>query len=225
MLHDVLKSITFVGRNICKNFLLDTVRIIDDIKQQIQQREAGTLFFVSDFAKTGNDVFISRVLSGFAEEGLLYRLAKGIYFKPIKSQYGILYPEVADLVKAIARRDNAQVLPAGEAAQNMLGLSLQVPTNYVYLTSGSARKIDVGPRTVTFKRCVPKNFAVKNEFLAVLIQAMKSIGEDRMTDTHKTIIKGLLKKNLPIESFEQDLKVAPIWVRKTIWNSAKEIGR
>ena len=39
------------------------MRIVDDIEQQIQQSEAGTLFFVSDFAKAGNDVFISRLLS------------------------------------------------------------------------------------------------------------------------------------------------------------------
>ena len=199
------------------------MRIVDDIEQQIQQSEAGTLFFVSDFAKAGNDVFISRLLSEFVEKGLLCRLAKGVYYKPIQTRYGILYPEIADLVKAIARRDNAQVLPTGETAQNMLGLSTQVPMSYVYLTSGSARKIEVGPRTVTFKRCVPKDFAVKNEFLSILIQAMKSIGESRMTNQHRTVIKGLLQKNLPIDTFEQDLKVAPIWVRKTIWSIAREI--
>ena len=127
-----------------KIFYLDTMRIVDDIEQQIQQSEAGTLFFVSDFAKTGNDVFISRLLSEFVEKGLLCRLAKGVYYKPIQTRFGILYPEVGDLVKAIARRDNAQVLPTGETAQNMLGLSPQVPMNYVYLTSGSARKIEVG---------------------------------------------------------------------------------
>lgn len=89
------------------------MRIVDDIEQQIQQSEAGTLFFVSDFAKTGNDVFISRLLSEFAEKGLLCRLAKGVYYKPIETRFGILYPEVGDLVRAIARRDNAQVLPTG----------------------------------------------------------------------------------------------------------------
>lgn len=201
------------------------MRIIDEIEHQIQLSGAGTLFFVSDFAKTGNDVFISRLLSEFAEKGVLCRLAKGIYYKPIQTRFGILYPEVGDLVKAIARRDNAQVLPTGETAQNMLGLSTQVPMNDVYLTSGSARKIEVGPCTVTFKRCVPKNFTAKNEFLAILIQAMKSIGESRMTDQHRTMIKGLLQKNLPIDSFEHDLKGAPIWVRKTIWNIAKSIER
>ena len=201
------------------------MRIVDDIEQQVQQSDAGTLFFVSDFAKAGNDVFISRLLSEFTEKGLLCRLSKGVYYKPVQTRFGILYPEVGELVKAIARRDKAQVLPTGETAQNMLGLSTQVPMNYVYLTSGSARKIKVGPRTVTFKRCVPKNFAAKDEFLAILIQAMKSIGENRITDQHRTVIKGLLQKNLPIETFEQDLKVAPLWVRKTIWNIAKEIGQ
>ena len=63
----------------------------------------------------------------------------------------------------------------------------------------------------------------KSEFLAVLIQAMKSIGASRMTDHHRTVINGLLQKNLPIATYEQDLKVAPIWARKTIWNIAKEI--
>ena len=63
----------------------------------------------------------------------------------------------------------------------------------------------------------------KSEFLAILIQAMKSIGESRMTDQHRMVINGLLQKNLPIDTFEPDLKVEPIWVRKTIWNIAKEI--
>ena len=49
----------------------------------------------------------------------------------------------------------------------------------------------------------------KSEFLAILIHAMKSIGESRMTDHHRTVINGLLQKNLPIDTFEQDFKVAP----------------
>lgn len=65
----------------------------------------------------------------------------------------------------------------------------------------------------------------KSEFLAILIQAMKSIGESRMTDQYRTVINGLLQKNLPIDTYEQDLKVASIWARKTIWNIAKKIGQ
>lgn len=199
------------------------MRIIDSIEQQISQSEEGSLFFVSDFATSGNDVFISRLLSGFVDSGLLCRLSQGIYYKPIKTRLGILYPEISEIVKAIARRDNAQILPTGETAQNILGLSTQMPMNYVYLTSGSARKLTIGTKTITFKRCVPKNFNCRSGLLAILIQAMKSIGQDRITDAHKTTIRGLLQNNMPIESFEDDLKTAPVWVRRIISNIAKEI--
>lgn len=199
------------------------MRIVDNIERQIRQSEAGSLFFVSDFATSGNDVFISRLLSGFVTAGLLCRLSVGIYYKPVMTRLGVLYPEVSEIVKAISRRDNAQILPTGETAQNMLGLSPQMPLNYIYLTSGSARKLTIGPKTITFKRCVPKNFACRNEFLAILIQALKSIGQDRITDEHKIIVKGVLKNNLPIESLEDDLRTAPVWVRRIISNIVKEI--
>ncbi len=199
------------------------MRIVDSIEQQISQSEEGSLFFVSDFATSGNDVFISRLLSGFADSGLLCRLSKGIYYKPIRTRLGILYPEIPEIVKAIVRRDNAQILPTGETAQNILGLSTQMPLNYVYLTSGSARKLSIGTKTITFKRCVPKIFSCRNEFMAILIQAMKSIGQDRLTDAHKATIRGLLQNNMPIESFEEDLKTAPVWARRVISIIVKEI--
>ena len=65
---------------------------------------------------------------------------------------------------------------------------------------------------------------VKEVFLAILIQAMRSTGESRMTDQYRTVINGLLQKNPPIDTFEQDLKVAPIWVRKTIRTSQRRLN-
>ena len=51
---------------------------------------------------------------------------------------------------------------------------------------------------------------VKEVFLAILIQAMRSTGESRMTDQYRTVINGLLQKNQPTDTFEQDLKVAQV---------------
>jgi hypothetical protein len=190
--------------------------IEDKIRNQIRSDKAGTLYFISDFAEHGNDVFISRVLSECVNDGLLLRIANGIYCKPIETKFGVLYPSVEELVRAIARRDNAQILPTGETAQNLLGLSTQVPMNSVYLTSGSARKLVLRGRTVTLKRSVPRNFACKNEFMAVLIQALKSIGKDNLTEEHTSTIVGLLKKHLDDATCADDLKTAPIWVRKML---------
>lgn len=186
------------------------------IRNQIRSDEAGMLYFISDFAEHGNDVFISRVLSECVNDGLLLRIANGIYCKPIETRFGPLVPSVEELVKAIARRDNAQILPTGETAQNLLGLSTQVPMNSVYLTSGSARKLYLRGRTVTLKRSVPRNFACKNDFMAALIQALKSIGKDNLTEEHTGTIVGLLKEHLDDATYVDDLKTAPIWVRKMV---------
>lgn len=197
--------------------------IEDKIRNQIWSDEAGALYFISDFAQHGNDVFISRLLSECVEDGLLLRIANGIYYKPIETKFGVLYPSVEELVKAIARRDNAQILPTGATAENRLGLSTQVPMNSVYLTSGSARRLVLRGRTVTLKRSVPRNFACKNDFMAVLIQALKSIGKDNLTEEHMSTIIGLLKEHLDDATYVDDLKTAPIWVRKMLSEIIRKI--
>ena len=190
--------------------------IAENIRAQIKQDKPGTVYFISDFAQHGNDVFISRLLSECVNDGLLLRIANGIYYKPIETRFGVLYPSVEELIKAIARRDNAQILPTGATAENRLGLSTQVPTRYVFLTSGSARKIVLRGHTITLKRSVPRNFACKSDFMAILIQALKSIGKDNVTDEQKQTIAVLLMKHIDKNTYTEDLKTAPIWVRKLI---------
>ena len=198
--------------------------IAEKIREQVKLDKSGMVYFISDFAQHGNDVFISRLLSECVNDGLLIRIANGIYYKPVETKYGVLFPSVDELIKAIARRDNAQILPTGETAQNLLGLSTQVPTRYVYLTSGSSRRIVLREQTITLKRSVPRNFACKNDFMATLIQALKSIGKDNVTDEHRQMIAGLLQKNLDEKTYIDDLKTAPIWVRKFISEIIKQNG-
>lgn len=196
--------------------------IAEKIREQVKQDKPGTVYFISDFAQHGNDVFISRLLSECVDDGLLIRIANGIYYKPVETKFGVLFPSVDELIKAIARRDNAQILPTGETAQNLLGLSTQVPTRYVYLTSGSSRRIVLREQTITLKRSVPRNFACKNDFMATLIQALKSIGKDNVTDEHRQTIAGLLQRHLDEKTYIDDLKTAPIWVRKFISEIIKQ---
>lgn len=196
--------------------------IAEKIREQVKLDKSGMVYFISDFAQHGNDVFISRLLSECVDDGLLIRIANGIYYKPVETKFGVLFPSVDELIKAIARRDNAQILPTGETAQNLLGLSTQVPTRYVYLTSGSSRRIVLREQTITLKRSVPRNFACKNDFMATLIQALKSIGKDNVTDEHRQTIAGLLQKHLDEKTYIDDLKTAPIWVRKFISEIIKQ---
>ena len=63
-------SFSMKGRIFCKKFLplwlkptAMIMSITDAITAQIERAQQGDVFFVSDFAKSRNDVFISRVLS------------------------------------------------------------------------------------------------------------------------------------------------------------------
>lgn len=135
----------------------------------------------------------------------------------------MVYPPVNDIVRAIAVRDKAKILPTGNTAMNQLGLSEQVPMNLEYITSGSAREIKLGKRTIKLRRSVPKNFEYKGELVPVLVLAMKAIGKGNLTNEHLGIIRKLIEENPEEKTWQSDLQLAPAWIRKTLTNLRKEI--
>ncbi len=175
----------------------------------------GSLVFLSDFSDY-DTAFTCRALARKCKDGEFARIAQGIYAKPNITKFGPLYPSVHEVVKAIARRDNAKVLPTGETALNQLGLSTQVPLRMVYLTSGSARDIEVNGTNVKLKRSVPKTFAFKSDFLSLLHQALKALGKENVTEQELDKIKTLIAMHPETEAMEHDLKLMPVWMRKLI---------
>src|SRR5690606_26515637 len=130
------------------------------------------------------------------KKGLLHTIARGIYTKPKFSKLlnQNVLPSAEQVAIAIAERDRARLLPTGVYAQNMLGLSTQVPLKLVYLTDGSPRKITIGNRTIQFKKTTPKNLALKGEISKLVVQALKEIGKDNVTDYELEAINKLLQK-------------------------------
>ena len=147
---------------------------------------------------------------------MITRIAKGVYVKPRKTQFGILYPSAYELVKEIAKRDKAKIIPTGATAANRLGFSTQVPMNTIFLTTGSGRKLKLGNRTVTLKHGAPKNFAFKGRLMSELVQALRSIGEDNINQGIETRIEQLFKETPETDTIEHDLLLAPVWMRQVI---------
>ena len=141
--------------------------------------------------------------------------------KTEETRFGLVYPPVEDIAEAIARRDNAQVIPTGATAQNILGLSTQVPMNAVFLTSGSARIIKLGNRTITFRRAVPKNFAVKGRYTSLIVQALKSIGEENFSGEDLIHLQDIILRHPEPDTIDQDLAVMPSWIRKIFVRTLK----
>ncbi len=191
------------------------------VEKELKKAEKGRIIFAEDFAELGNIESINRVLSRLRKKGILVRLTFGIYLYPkTDKELGILYPSVEEIAEAIARRDKARIIPTGVQALNKLGLSTQVPLKAVYLTDGAARVVKIGKRTITFKKASPKNLLAKGEISALVIQALKSIGKEKLEEEMLAKVKSMLK-NEKNEIIMHDAKLAPAWINKILMSMVR----
>ncbi len=190
------------------------------VRRMITRVKYGTVLFASSFPQFDVE-YVTKLLAQFEKEGLIARIAKGVYVKAKKTRFGVVYPSAFELVKEIAKRDKTEIFPTGDTAANRLGFSTQVPMNASFLTSGSSRKLKLGNRTVTLTHGSPKKFAYKGKLMPELVQALRSIGEDNITETVENRVAQLLSTTPETETIEHDLLLAPVWVRQIIKRNLK----
>lgn len=191
--------------------------ISGEIEDRIRSKKDGEVFVPSDFNDLGGIDAVKTTLSRLAKEGVIRRIAQGIYDKPKKDpEIGNITPSIEIVAKAIARRDNAKIEPTGIMAMYLLGLTTQIPMNAVYLTDGSPREIHIGNRTIKFKSASPKLLSLEGNISKLVILALKEIGESNLTnETVIEKVKTLLKKEDEI-TFENDRRKAPGWISKIL---------
>jgi hypothetical protein len=189
------------------------------ILASVRKRGRGTVFFPSEFSRAGERSAVLKALERMTVEGIIIRVARGIYCYPKVDKelgLGVLSPTYEEIAQAIAKRDKARIVPAGVYAMNRLGLSTQVPMNVVYLTDGSPRKVLInGNRGILFKHVSPRNLAFQNRLALLINSALKEIGQENVTDEDKSKIKSLVA-NEPKEIILQDIKLMPNWIASII---------
>lgn len=189
------------------------------IGSSIETIGRGKIFFADDFVNMGSAENIRQTLGRFTKSEKIVRIANGIYFYPVvddKLGLGVLMPTFDQIANAIAERSHARIVPTGDYALNVLGLSTQVPMNCVYLTDGSPRKVEIsGDRGIIFKKTAPKNLSFKNRLAMLITSALKSIGRDNVTTEQIAHIEQLLRKENK-EPVLADLSLMPIWIRKIV---------
>ncbi len=186
------------------------------IVSKIKKARACTPFFAMDFRDFGNSKSINKALERLEQENFLYRVARGIYVRPKRDKLiGLILPGIDDIVKAIAKRDRARIMPTGSFALYKLGLTTQVPLKIVYYTDSSPRKIRIGKFTITFKKMSAKNLSMTGEISKLAILALKEIGENNITEIEIKKIAELLRIEKPYR-LKHDLNLAPNWIKVKI---------
>lgn len=193
----------------------DTVNNGVTLQQRIEVLPDDTVLFRSDFPEFHSE-FVGETLAELTREGVLVKVAQGIYAKPRRSRFGTVIPSVDKIVQAIAIRDHAEVLPSGMTALNALGLSTQVPMNYTYLTTGSERTIQLANCQIKLKRGVPKNFCFQTKLIGLLTQALKTLKQENVGENELQIIMELLSKESDKEALLKDVDNMPAWMKRIV---------
>lgn len=185
------------------------------LRKRIEALPEDSVLFRSDFPEYHTE-FVGETLAELTSDGVLVKLAQGIYAKPRKSRFGVVLPSVERVVQAIAARDNAKVLPSGVTALNALGLSTQVPMSYTYLTTGSQRTINLSNRKVELKRGVPKNFCYETLLVALLVQSLRTLKQENVGKEELQTIQTLVSKEPNREALSKDVDKMPLWMKRIV---------
>ncbi|MGE5382738.1 MAG: DUF6088 family protein [Omnitrophica WOR_2 bacterium] len=199
-------------------------KIAQEVKKRIAAGEKSKIYFVNNFSDLQNDQTVTKALQRLSAEGFLIRLSQGIYLYPEPTRFGALLPSLDDIVKAIAERDNALILPTGSTALNKLGFSSQVPMNAVYMTTGSTRTIKVGNRKLSLKHSAPRNFVYKGTLMPLVVESLKVLGENNIDNEVKVKLGKIISSisETDLNTFVEDLQYTPQWIRTIIQKITKK---
>ena len=190
---------------------------LDQIKNRINDFDSRKVFINNDFLDIAGNETVRRTLNQLVSENKIKRVINGFYYNPIYSELIGEYEAVSihELALAIARKYNWNIAPYNSTALNLLGLSTQVPTHYKYISSGRYKEYKIGDTILEFKKVNPGEISNMSLKTATVIQAIKSLGKENITN--EVIQK--IRKNLT-EKEKLDLmnesKSVPSWIYEVI---------
>ena len=105
---------------------------LEQVRQRIDAAKPGAVFIPSDFFDIAESVKINMCLSRLKDSEELILVMRGVFAKPRYSKLlnKIIPPSIDEIARAIARNYGWTVIPCGDTALNMLGLSTQIPAIY-----------------------------------------------------------------------------------------------
>lgn len=191
---------------------------LEQVRERIAVAKPGTVYIPSDFFDICEAVKINTCLNRLSKSGELVSVMRGVYAKPRFSNLlnRNIPPCADDVAKAIARNYGWSIVPCGDTALNILGLSTQVPAVYCYVSDGPYKKYEIDGMALQFRH-TDSNYEINGVpyQTALLIQALKALGKDGITDEH---IRFLAEKidNEEKERLLLDCRRITAWVYQVI---------
>jgi Family of unknown function (DUF6088) len=192
------------------------------IRQSIQRKPKGKPFTAVAMLKYGERAAVDQALSRLAAAGEIMRLIHGVYVRPEENRFvGKVMPEPFEIAKFIAKKTNSEVHVSEAEIARQFGLTTQVPTQPLYLTSRRSRVFKIGNLEVTLKHVCERKLALFHSKSGVAILALWYLGKQLVNS--ETIEQ--IRKKLSLHEFQAFLsskEKMPIWLSKIIVAYKKE---
>lgn len=192
-------------------------KVLRFMRNDIMKAGEGKVYILSDFTVYGDYETVKKSMQRLCTEGIIRRILNGIYERPkyshILKRYVMASPD--DVAKAIARGKCWTIIPAGEKALNMLGLSTQIPAKVIYMTDGPNRKYTYLNQEIQFKHVQLRNIAGLSTKTALVVEALKNLGEKNVTDAVVQKLSVNFTKDEK-EKLLRETKHTTLWIRDVI---------
>ena len=192
-------------------------KYLEAIKERISKEADGSVFVLSDFSDIAEASAVRKAITRIENDKTLIRIMRGVYYKP---EYNALLGEAVApspdaVAHAIARNFGWTVVPCGDTALNLLGLSTQVPSQWVYVSDGAYKEYSFDNTVISFKKTANKEISNVSYKTALVIQALKAYGKENITNE----ILNRLQKALSNEEKQQmfiESKSVTAWIYEYI---------
>lgn len=187
------------------------------IEDRIRNSPKGTIFLTSDFTDLASSDAANRALLRLEKEGLIRRILFGVYEYPDYNEFlnEFVEPSPDMVAHALARKFGWTIVPCGDTALNMLGLSTQVPAVWLYVSDGTYKEYTYGNTIIRFKRTTNKEISKISYKTALVIQSLKALGKENITDEIKNKIASTMTDEEKVTMFAE-AKYATSWIYDVI---------
>ena len=196
---------------------MDNYGYQNKIIEYIKGKGSDTVFVPSDFATLANRETIKKVLQRLVAEKMIIRLFRGVYYYPryIELLNEESKPNPNAIADAIARNYGWTIVPSGDIAMNVLGISTQVVASWIYFTDGPYKSYECDGYTIEFKHRTNREITNLSYMSAIVVQALKALGKENLSNEIISKLKAKLTSQ-DKHKMLQETKFVTDWIYEVI---------
>ena len=191
------------------------------IRARIEAMPLGEPFTPMTFLACGTRAAVDQTLSRLVRAGVIERVSRGVFVRPERSSFvGKVMPEPLKVAETIAKTTGAVVQIHGAEAARRLGLTTQVPTQPVFVTSGASKRIRVGKMEIRLQHVCSRKLALAGRPAGLALAAMWYLGKKEVTPA----IVEQIRRRLGASEFEvlkSAVSAMPAWMSDALFRNGR----